>query len=431
MNRFLDVVTVQKNTTYFLLEGVNLVAASLIGMILLAFYHPLLLLFVSILVVLIVVVTWVLGRGAVETAIEESIPKYDLIAWFQEIAAYPFLFKGSGGYDMAYHRTNLLATKFVNARKKHFGKVFRQISGLLILSIVASVTILILGTWLVLSQQITLGQLVASELIMTSIVYSLLKLGKKLEAWYDTMASTDKLGHIFDLETESSFGECPVVDHSKGIMIKARDLAFGYKGSKLLFQDQNFTIEPGEKVAVYGPQGSGISSILNLFFAVRQPVQGSLSFDGLDARNWDLETLRESIQLLRRDEFIDGSIIDNLRLGRTEIGLDEIREALDQVGLLDEILRKKNGLNLEVQVGGAPLSYTQRISLLFARALVQKPRLLLIDELFDGLDTPIFDRLTKLILQSDLSCTIVIATRTQDLLAKCDRTLRPSQKSTG
>ncbi|MFT6862767.1 MAG: putative ABC transport system ATP-binding protein, partial [Akkermansiaceae bacterium] len=79
----------------------------------------------------------------------------------------------------------------------------------------------------------------------------------------------------------------------------------------------------------------------------------------------------------------------------------------------------------------SPLSYTQRISLLFARALVQKPRLLLVDELFDGLDTPIFDRLTKLILQSDLSCTIVIATRTRDLLEKCDRTLRPSQKSTG
>lgn len=429
VNRFLDVVTVQKNTTYFLLEGVNLVAASLIGMVLLAFYHPLLLLFVTVLVILIISVTWVLGRGAVETAIEESIPKYDLVAWFQEIAAYPYMFKGSGGYEMAYHRTNLLATKFVNARKKHFGKVFRQISGLLILSIIASVAVLILGTWLVLSQQITLGQLVASELIMSRIVYSLLKLGKKLEAWYDTMASTDKLGHIFDLETEASGGECPVVDHTKGIKIKARDLAFGYKGGKLLFQDQNFTIEPGEKVAVYGPQGSGVSSILNLFFAVRQPNHGSLSFDGLDARNWDLETLRESVQLLRRDEFIEGSIIENLRLGRTEIGMDEIRDALDQVGILDEFLRKKDGLNLQIQVGGAALSYTQRISLLFARALVQKPRLLLIDELFDGLDTPIFDRLTKLILASHLTCTIIVATRTQDLISMCDRTLNLSQKS--
>lgn len=426
VNRFLDVVTVQKNTTYFLLEGVNLVAASLIGMLLLAFYHPILLLFVGVLVVLIVLVTWILGRGTVDSAIEESIPKYDLVAWFQEIAAYPFMFKGSGGYDLAYHRTNLLATKFVNARKKHFGKVFRQICGLLILSIVSSVAILVIGTWLVLSQQITLGQLVAAELIMSSIIYSLLKLGKKLEAWYDTMASTDKLGHIFDLETESSAGECPVVDYSKGISIQARELSFGYPDGKPLFSGQNFKIEPGEKVAVYGPQGSGVSSMLNLFFAVRKATGGSLSFDGLDARNWDLETLRESIQLLRRDELIEGTIIDNLRLGRAEISLDEIKDALEKVGILDNILRKKDGLNLHVQVGGAPLSYTQRISLLIARALVQKPRLLLVDELFDGLDTPAFDHLTRLILEADNNCTTIIATRTKDLHQRCNRVLELS-----
>lgn len=423
VNRFLDVVTVQKNTTYFLLEGVNLIASGFIGMLLLAFYHPLLLALVVTLVFLIVTVTWVLGQGTVDSAIEESIPKYDLVAWFQEIAAYPFMFKGSGGYDLAYNRTNLLATKFVSARKKHFGKVFRQISALLIFSILASVAILVLGTWLVLSQQITLGQLVASELIMSNIVYSLLKLGKKLEAWYDTMASTDKLGHIFDLETESTSGECPVTDASRGIAIQARDLGFSYPGSKPLFQNKNFTIEPGEHIALYGPQGSGVSSILSLFYAVRQVTSGSLSFDGLDARNWDLETLRESIQLLRRDEIIEGSVISNLRLGRTEIGLDEVRDALDTVGILDAVLESPKGLNLNLQVGGSPMSSSQRTCLLVARALVHKPRLLLIDELFDGLDITTFERLAEVILKSDLSCTVIIATRSKSVLPLCSRTI--------
>ncbi|MDB4265204.1 ABC transporter ATP-binding protein/permease [bacterium] len=427
VNRFLDVVTVQKNTTYFLLEGVNLIAASLIGMLLLAFYHPLLLMVVAILVILIIVVTWILGRGTIDTAIQESIPKYDLVAWFQEIAAYPFMFKGSGGYDMAHLRTNLLATKYVDSRKKHFGKVFRQITGLLVLSVIATIAVLIVGTWLVLSQQITLGQLVASELIMSSIVYSLLKLGKKLESWYDTMASTDKLGHIFDLETESTTGEAPGSDLSKGMMIKARDLSFAYKGNKPLFQGLNFTIKPGERVAIHGAQGSGVSSVLNLFFALRQPTAGSLSFDGLDSRSWDLEALRESVQLLRRDEFIEGTIVENIRLGRNEIGMDEIKDALDRVGILDTILNKRGGLNLKMQVGGSPLSYTQRISLLFARALVHKPRLLLIDELLDGLDPAIFERLTALAMKEDPSCTIVVSTRSRALLDLCDHTLSLSK----
>jgi len=82
VNRFLDVVTVQKNTAFFLLEGVNVLAGSLIGMLLLALYHPLLLGFVAILIFLIIGVTWLLGRRAVQTAIRESRSKYDLVSWF-------------------------------------------------------------------------------------------------------------------------------------------------------------------------------------------------------------------------------------------------------------------------------------------------------------------------------------------------------------
>lgn len=424
VNRFLDIVTVQKNTAFFLLEGINVVTASLIGMVLLALYHPMLLVFVGILVVLIVGTTWLLGKGAIDTAIKESRTKYELVGWFEEIAAFPFMFKGAGGYELAYQHTNKLATDFVDARKKHFGNVFRQVAGLLVLSILASVALLILGTWLVLSQQLTLGQLVASEIIMSGIVASLIKLGKKLEAWYDTLAATDKLGLIFDLETESTAGEEPRnSDLSIGMKLEIQDLSFGYPEGKPLFVGRNFDIPAGSRVAIYGPQGSGVSSLLDLLFAVRQPTQGYLIFDGLDSRSWQLESLRESVQLLRRDEFIYGTVTENLRLGRPEIGMDEIREALEKVGILDDILRHPDGLNLKLQVGGTPLSSSQRICLIFARALVQKPRLLLIDELLDGIDEPTFKRLSSLVLDSNLPWTVMVATRSPDAIALCDWTI--------
>lgn len=433
VNRFLDIVTVQKNTAFFLLEGINVVAASLIGMVLLALYHPLLLGFVGFLVFLIVGVTWLMGRGAVQTAIRESRTKYDLVSWFEEIAAYPFMFKGAGGYELAYQRTNVLTTEFVNARTKHFSNVFRQVAGLLVLSIFASVTLLILGTWLVLSQQITLGQLVASEILMSGIVVSLIKLGKKLEAWYDTLAAVDKLGHIFDLETESTAGEEPSQIPSKsGMLVECKDLSFGYRDAALLFTNRSFEIKPGERVAIYGPQGSGVSSLLNVLFAVRQPTSGYLSFDGLDSRNWQLERLRESVQLLRRDEFIDGTIVDNLRLGKPGIGMNEIHTALEKVGILDDILSHPDGLNTRLSLGGAPLSTSQRICLLFARALVQKPRLLLIDKLFDGLDLVTFKTLSHLVLDSELPWSVIVATRIQDAIALCDSSidLSPTAKLT-
>ncbi len=419
VNRFLDVVTAQKSTSLLLLDGVNLVFSSLIGMLLLALYHPLLLLFVAVLLVLIVLILWLLGRGAVRTSIEESMMKYDLVNWYEEIAHFPFLFKGPGGYGMAYERANQLATDYVTARAKHFRVLMRQIAGLLTLQVFAAAALLAVGGYLVISQQITLGQLVASELIMGSIVAALAKMGKKLEAWYDAMAAMDKLGHIFDLEIEREDGEQPA-KQKDGALINASALTFGYGGAPL-FADRHFTILPGTRAAIVGPHGSGASSLLDIMFGLRQPTGGFMSIDGLDLRSWYLEALRESVMLLRRDEIVDATIVENLRLGRNDIGMDEIRIALSSVGLLDDLLHRPEGLNLRLKIGGAPLSGNQRTRLILARALVQRPRLLLIDELLDGLDAASFQQLSAAILDKSQTWTVVLTTRDHDVTKKCDQ----------
>lgn len=417
VNRFLDVVTAQKSTALLLLDGVNLVFSSLIGMLLLALYHPLMLMFVVILLALIALSMWLLGKGAVRTSIAESRVKYDVVNWFEEIAAFPFAFKGPGGYQMAGERANQLATDYLNKRGAHFRIVMRQIVALLLLSVIAAAVLLILGGWLVVSQQITLGQLVASELIMGSIVAAMAKMGKKLEAWYDAMAAMDKLGHIFDLEIEREDGEQPVAREG-GAEVRGCELAFGYHAT--LFDKKTFTIPAGSRAAIVGPHGSGASSLLDILFGLRQPVEGHVSIDGLDLRSWYLEALRESVMLLRRDEIVDGTIIENLRLGRSDVGLDEIREALERVGLLDVLLHRPEGLNLRLKVAGAPLSGNQRTRLLLARALVQRPRLLLIDELFDSLDDESFKLLETAILDRSLPWTVILATRDHDVTKRCD-----------
>ena len=420
VNRFLDVVTAQKSTSLLLLDGINLIFGSLIGMLLLALYHPVLLLFVAVLLGLIVLITWLLGRGAVDTSIAESRMKYDVVIWFEEFAAFPFVFKGPGGYDMAYQRANQLSTEYLNRRAGHFRIVMRQIIGLLILSVFASATLLVVGGWLVISQQITLGQLVASELIMGSIVAAMAKMGKKLEAWYDAMAAMDKLGHIFDLEIEREDGEQPV-RRDGGAEVRGCDVSFGYHGA--LFEKKSFLIPPGSRAAIIGPHGSGASSLLDILFGLRQPSEGHVSIDGLDLRTWYLEALRESVMLLRRNEIVDGSVLENLRLGRVDIGLDEIREALERVGLLDILLHRPEGLNLRLKVGGAPLSGNQRTRLLLARAIVQRPRLLLIDELFDSLDGECFKLLETAILDGTMAWTVILATRDHDVTKRCDQVI--------
>ncbi|HRH95729.1 MAG TPA: ATP-binding cassette domain-containing protein [Prosthecobacter sp.] len=420
VNRFLDVVTAQKSTALLLLDGVNLIFGSLIGMLLLSLYHPLMLMFVVILLALIALSMWLLGKGAVTSSIAESRVKYDVVNWFEEIAAFPFAFKGPGGYQMAYERANHLATEYLARRAGHFRIVMRQIVALLVLSVTAAAVLLILGGWLVVSQQITLGQLVASELIMGTIVTAMAKMGKKLEAWYDAMAAMDKLGHIFDLEIEREDGEQPLAREG-GAEVRACEISFGYH--EPLFAKKSFTVTPGSRAAIVGPHGSGASSLLDILFGLRQPSEGHVSIDGLDLRSWYLEALRESVMLLRRNEIVDGTIIENLRLGRVDVGLDEIREALERVGLLDVLLHRPEGLNLRLKVGGAPLSGNQRTRLLLARALVQRPRLLLIDELFDSLDDESFKLLETAILDPSLTWTVILATRDHDVTKRCDQVI--------
>jgi putative ABC transport system ATP-binding protein len=416
VNRFLDVVTAQKSTSLLLLDGINLIFGSLIGMVMLALYHPLMLGFVVLLMVLIVISMWLLGRGAVRTSIDESRMKYDVVNWFEEIAAFPFAFKGPGGYQMAYDRANQLVTGYLDCRAKHFRIVMRQIAALLILSVFAAAALLILGGWLVISQQITLGQLVASELIMGSIVVAMAKMGKHLEAWYDAMAAMDKLGHIFDLETEREDGEQPR-PRTGGAEVVAINLGFGYH--KPLFQGMAFSVPSGSSAAIVGPHGSGISSMLDILFGLRRPTEGYVSVDGVDLRSWYLEALRENVMLLRRDEIVDGTVVENLRMGRMDIGLDEVRSALESVGLLNDVLRLPEGLNLRLKIGGGPLSSNQRTRLLLARALVQQPRLLLIDELFDSMDRESFDFLTHVVFKSGLPWTVILATREKSVGMQC------------
>lgn len=423
VNRFMDVVTAQKSTALLLLDGVNLIFGSVIGMLLLALYHPILLMFVALLLLLVILVLWLCGRGAVETSIAESRTKYDLVNWFEEVAAYPFLFKGPGGYSLAYERSNQLASEYVLRRASHFRVVMRQIVGLLIISVLAGAALLVVGGWLVVSQQITLGQLVASELIMSAIVASLAKMGKQLEAWYDVMAAMDKLGHIFDLEVERENGEQPVKLQG-GAAVVADSLTFGYQHNAPLFASRTFIIQPGSRAAIVGPHGAGASSLLDIFFGLRTPTSGHIAIDGLDLRSWYLEALRDHVQLLRRDEIVDATVVENLRLGRTDIGMDEIREALEKVGLLDTLHARPEGLNLRLKIGGAPLSGNQRTRLLLARSLVQRPRLLLIDELFDSLDPESFQSLSAAILDKSLPWTVVLTTRDHDVTKLCDQVIQ-------
>lgn len=422
VNRFLDVVTMQKNTALLLLTGINLILSTLIGMTVLGFYHPILLAFSLILLTVLSFIIFVLGRGAIASSIAESLCKYGVVGWLEELARYPRLFKGPGGYDLAAHHADDLARDYLSARRRHFRILMRQIIGLLTLEVIASAALLSVGGWLVLNQQLTLGQLVAAEIIVTAIVASISKLGKQFEAWYDTLAAVDKIGHLVDLEVEREDGDSPLRT-ATGARVEVKELCFSYSSGKPIFTQLSFDLAPGDRVGLFGPQGSGSTTVLDLLHGLRIPTAGHILIDRLDLRSWYLECLRSQVTLIRSGDLVNGTIADNVRLGHPDVSIYEVNAALRRVGLLQDVLALPEGIQTELITGGLPLSSRQRIRLLVARALVCRPRLLLLDEVLDGLDSATLAELASILMDPEQYWTVIIATREENVLRQCQRTI--------
>ncbi len=421
VNRFLDVITVQKSASMLLLTGINLVLSGTIGLTVLAFYHPYLLAYSLVLIALLALIMAVIGRGAVKTSIEESRRKYEMVNWLEEIARHPRVFKGPGGSQLAAARADDLVRDYLSSRRRHFRVLMRQISSLLGLEVLAATSLLALGGWLVLSQQLTIGQLVASEIILSAIIASISKLGKQFEAWYDAVAAVEKLGHLVDLKLERTGGESRTAAR-EGMRVEAKSLAYARLGRRPAFEGLSFTVLPGERVALLGSRGMGTSSILELVLGMRTPRQGEVQIDGLDVRKWDLEALRSQACVLRSTDLIAGTVAENVSLGSTAVTHADVQRAVEESGLAEALHNLPQGLATPLTTGGLPLTGRQRARLLAARAIASKPRLLLLDEILDGHEDTL-DCLARVLFGPEREWTVIVATRDPRVAARCSRTV--------
>ena len=429
VNRFFDIVTVQKVVALLLMDGLSLVLSAMVGLLVLAFYHPLLLAFDVVLILMLVLIIFVAGQGAVKTSIKESKCKYLTASWLQELARCPLAFKYDGGLEFALERADHLTFDYLTARRTHFRVVMRQVILALGVQVVASTVLLALGGWLVISDRLTLGQLVAAELIVTAIVSSFAKLGKHLEGYYDLLASVDKIGHLLDLRIEPQEGLL------HGFIARPAEVAVIHvecesaEGLHAL-RDVSLSIASGERVALTGKSGTGRSLLLELLFGIRNPTAGHLTIDGIDPRDLRPDILRRRVILARGIEVFHGTIEENVHLSRPDVTAGQVRDALEAVQLLDKVLRLPDGLSTLLSSSGRPLTDTQLIQLNLARAIAGRPTLLLIDRFLDALPDDLMADISGFLCRRDQPWTLVLVTGRSVLANRCDRALQLDSSDT-
>jgi ABC-type bacteriocin/lantibiotic exporter with double-glycine peptidase domain len=276
---------------------------------------------------------------------------------------------------------------------------------------------------LVLNRQLTLGQLVAAELVVSAVIAGLLKLSKLLENYYDLAAAADKIGHIVDLPLERGGGE-KLTAIGTPMRLKVDDLSYSFNGHRQVLQSVAFEAGPGEHVAITGPEGAGKTALVELLYGLLDHQAGQIRFDGIEMASLSLHDLRQQIGLVSGVEVFEGTVLENVQVGRPNIGLDEVREALSEVELLEEILSLPDGLHTHLATGGPQLSQGQLRRLMVARAIASKPRLLIIDEALDGLPLTRDCALSECLFGKNAPWTVVAISRASWIQQRCARVYR-------
>ncbi len=377
-NRYFDIMTIQKNMPILLTGGIALFLQTLVGFLVTSFYHPLLLVF-NCSVVLVAGIIWrALHRGAKESALALSHAKYDMAGWLEELARANSFFKSHRSIEHALSRSEELSKHYVDEHKRHFVYTFGQLVGFLVLYAFASAALLGLGGWLVISGELSLGQLVAAELILSAIFIGLTRLGYYLRSYYEVRAAVNKLAVFFDIALESAHGDERLDGSSSELVV--RGVRSRYRGEEMTL---NLVVPSGSHVLAAATAVSLSKQFVDLLQRFREPEAGSISIGGVDITDVDAQRLRDEIAVVDSPMVLERSIAEYLALADPNASRAQIREVIAKVGLANEIQKIEGGLDRRLTPSGYPLSVSETMRLKLAYALLCRPRVLVLSPLFD------------------------------------------------
>jgi ATP-binding cassette, subfamily B, bacterial len=425
VNRFFDTGTLQKGLSKLLLDVPVATIQILAGLLLLAFYHPAFIIFGISMLILLFIMLYFTGNRGLETSLEESKHKYAVAAWLEEISRMVFTFKFKGGPGMHMRKVDESATNYLTSRTAHFKILLLQFRTLVGFKVIVTATLLIVGTLLLVDQRLTIGQFVAAEIIILTVINAVEKLIANLDSVYDVLTAVDKLGKVTDKELEKE-GQYELPPAGKGLSLELRNVGFSYGGGMApILSNLSVKIKNGEKVCITGKNGSGKTTLLKLLTGAYSDYTGAILIDDIPLGNYQLEALRSQIGILpgTRDIF-SGSLWENIVMDNPHISTQRVVMLSEKLGLQDYVASLPQGFDTVMDPIGKrlPFSVIQKIKLV--RAFASEPRLLLLEEPWEGMEAGYRERLQQLLSNDLPNTTVITASNDAAFMASCDRVIQ-------
>jgi putative ABC transport system ATP-binding protein len=406
-NRYFDIVIIQKMVPALLVGGFTLILQAGVGFILVSFYHPLFLAFNAVLIALIWAVWIFWGKPSIKSAIDLSHQKHLTAAWLENLAASNGFFKSERHIEYALERTDAETRAYVDEHRRHFRNYFAQTISFFVIYAGASAVLLGLGGWLVIQGQLSLGQLVAAELVLSAVFYGISQLGPYMAYFYDLCAALEELSRFYDVELEAPAEKSAFVCADSSL--EFREVRGEARGVPVTL---NFRIESGATVMAAASTHGLQRLVTTLLKRHQDPDSGMVMVGGADIVEAEPHALHQQIVLLDRPTVIAMTIREFLQLAGDEVTSAQVLEAVKIVGLDAVVSRFEKGLDTPINLSGWPLSITETMLLKLAAAILAEPRVLILNQLYDLVAEDVIMRVIAH-LRADKSITIIYFSRRQ------------------
>jgi ABC-type bacteriocin/lantibiotic exporter with double-glycine peptidase domain len=418
VNRFFDTISLQKGLEKLLLDLPAAIIQILLGLMLLSFYHPVFIGFGIMLVSILLLILYFTSPKGLALAMQSSDYKYQVAAWLQETARVVKSFKFSKS-NLHITKSDILIGHHLEARTNYFKILLIQFWSLISFKIIVTAAMLIVGTILLVNQQINVGQFIAADIVIIAIMGSVEKLIVSLDKVYDALVSIEKLGKVTEAEIETG-GSLLLENVEEGLSIQFKNTGFNYPDGNKVLSNVNFNIAAGQLVHVYGTSGSGKSTMLRLLTGVYKNYEGIILINGQSINNYRLESLRDATGvLLNNQDIFYGTLWENITMGNAAINLNQVTDFVEKFGLTSFVQSNRQGLDMLLDPVGKRLSKHIKQRILLIRALLGNHRLLLLEEPFEYLDEITGKELMNY-LKKLSHTTVLIASDDAALSKECD-----------
>jgi len=421
-NRFFDTLTIQKSLSKILVDFPTALLQIIFGLMLLSFYHPFFIVYGFLLLLLGFILFKFTAERGLKSSLKESKSKYKVAHWLQEVARSIISFKLSGSTTHAVDRNDELTADYLVHREKHFKVLILQAIQMIGFKVLVTAGLLVIGGFLVLNQQMNLGQFVAAELIILIIIGAVEKIISGLESFYDMLTSLEKLGEVVDKELESSVGAKPFQDN-ENFRVELEDVNYTVPNrTSPILKGISLKITENCTILVNGPNGSGKSTLLRLIAGIIEPTSGNVYLNDTDLRGVNLNYYRSNLgQCLSDETPFEGTLRNNITFGDKNIGDERIYWALEKVGLLGYLKQLPEGLETFIFPEGKQISHTVGKKIVLARSIIRNPKMLILKNPLDQFEPEESNRIMKFLTDPANGWSLVVVSQNSKWMDRCGR----------